>query len=76
VEAAEEGRGKLRKAPGSRKQAVIRRHPNGATLPTSWSGIPGPIDKSGKASRGTETSQYPEERKASATPKVAASEMG
>ena len=29
--AGEEGRGKLRKAAGSCKQASIRRHPNGAT---------------------------------------------
>ena len=28
---ADEGRGKLRKAMGSRKQAVIRRYPNGET---------------------------------------------
>ena len=28
---ADEGRGKLRKATGSRKQASIRRHPNGGT---------------------------------------------
>ena len=28
---AEEGRGKLRKATGSRKQALIRRYPNGGT---------------------------------------------
>ena len=28
---AEEGRGKLRKATGSRKQAPIRRYPNGET---------------------------------------------
>ena len=28
---ADEGRGKLRKATGSRKQASIRRHPNGET---------------------------------------------
>ena len=27
----EEGRGKLRKASGSRKQTLIRRYPNGAT---------------------------------------------
>ena len=27
----EEGRGKLRKASGSRTQALIRRYPNGAT---------------------------------------------
>ena len=27
----DEGRGKLRKATGSRKQALIRRYPNGAT---------------------------------------------
>ena len=29
--AAEEGRGKLRKAPGRRKRSLIRRSPNGAT---------------------------------------------
>ncbi len=28
---ADEGPGKLRKATGSRKQALIRRHPNGGT---------------------------------------------
>ena len=28
----EEGRGKLRKASGRRKQSLIRRYPNGATL--------------------------------------------
>ena len=28
---ADEGRGKLRKASGSRKQALIRRYPNGGT---------------------------------------------
>ncbi len=36
----DEGRGELRKASGSRKQAVIRRCPNGATCRPSWGGIP------------------------------------
>ena len=36
---ADEGRGKLRKATGSRKQALIRRCPNGGTHHPSWDGI-------------------------------------
>src|SRR6266496_748173 len=35
-----------------------------------------PARKRGKRTRGTETSQYPEEEKATAIPKVAASEIG
>ena len=64
VAAAEEGRGKRRNAPGSRKQALIRGCPNGETRLASWPGIPGPIHKPGKGTWGTETSQYPEEEKA------------
>jgi len=35
----DEGRGELRKALGSRTQAVIQRYPNGATRLPSWAGI-------------------------------------
>ena len=57
----EEGRGKLRKASGSRKQALIRGCPNGGT----WV-----ADEATRLlgnrrcdTRGSETSQYPEEKK-------------
>ncbi len=39
-------------------------------------GIPAPIHKAGKRTRGTETSQYPEEQKSTEIPPVAASERG
>ena len=72
----EEGRGKLRKASGRRKQPMIRRYPNGATHP----GKPGmPCAESIGAvatTQGSETSQYLEEKKAIAIPLVAASEEG
>ena len=60
---ADEGRGKLRKATGSRKQAKIRRHPNGETR---WVEDPSRWDEhivSHEGTRGTETSKYPEEEK-------------
>ena len=60
---AEEGRGKLRKATGSCKQALIRRHPNGGT---QWRKTPLPLTESigqEEGTRGTETSKYPEEEK-------------
>ena len=61
---ADEGRGSLRKASGSREQASIRRYPNGETCrcePTARvtehiGGVAG--------TWGTETSQYPEEKRA------------
>ena len=56
AEAAEEGRGKRRYAPGRRKQPLIRRCPNGETRSRSCGAIPGPIHKPGKGTRGTETS--------------------
>ena len=73
----EEGRGKLRKASGSRKQAVNRGYPN---LPTSFrakSENPS-LSKVGdeRRTRRSEPSQYPEEKKATAIPQVAASERG
>ena len=55
----DEGRGKLRKAAGNCKQVLIRRCPNGAT---PRAGGPGPGAILGRT-RGTETSQYPEEEK-------------
>ena len=72
---AEEGRGQLRKAAGSRKQTLIRRYPNGETQlriaqlpPPEYIGRP-------EGTRGTETSKYPEEKKETSISKVAASEM-
>ena len=72
---AEEGRGQLRKAAGSRKQTSIRRYPNGETQlriaqlpPPEYIGRP-------EGTRGTETSKYPEEKKETSISKVAASEM-
>jgi hypothetical protein len=72
----EEGRGKLRKASGSRKQALIRGFPNGATrqgntLPSSSEFI-----ARRKRTGGSEPSQYPQEEKTRVIPSVAASERG
>ncbi len=72
----DEGRGKLRKASGSRKQALIRRCPNGETLPPRG-GNPGPNQIGpGGDTRGSETSQYPKEQKSIEIPQVVASERG
>ena len=72
----DEGRGQLRKASGSRKQALIRRYPNGETLPSEprqpWTEFIGPEERT----RGSEPSQYPEEKKETSMPKVVASEIG
>ena len=60
---AEEGRGKLRKATGSRKQAPIRRHPNGGTRQLKRLS---PQDESivlQEGTLGTETSKYRQEEK-------------
>ena len=72
----DEGRGKLRKASGSRKRALIRRCPNGETLPPRG-GNPGP-NKIGPGgdTRGSETSHYPKEKKSTEIPQVVASERG
>ena len=73
---AEEGRGKLRKATGSRKQALNRRYPNGETRrtegPSRWDEHIVPRE----GTRGTETSKYPEEKKERSILLVAASERG
>ncbi len=56
---------------GAGKRALIRRFPNGETLPWSY----GVTAKAGPT-RGTETSKYPQERKSIETPLVVASERG
>ena len=76
AEAGEEGRGKLRKASGSRKQALIRGCPNGETrygetVPRSGEYIAGY-----ERTQGSEPSQYLEEKKTTVIPKVVASEIG
>jgi hypothetical protein len=74
---ADEGRSKLRKAPVSRKQALsagdIRMgQPGGRHGPP-----PAPEHiRCVEGTRGTETSQYPEEEKEVSIPRVAASERG
>ena len=73
---AEEGRGKLRKATGSRKQAKNRRYPNGETRRSEG---PSRCDEhivTDEGTRGTETSKYPEEKKERSILLVAASERG
>ena len=54
----DEGRGKLRQAPGNCKQVLIRRYPNGATRHVEDMS-PAMLERT----RGTETSQYPQEEK-------------
>ena len=63
--------GACEKLRGVGKHTMIRRCPNGETRQGSCLVIP-----KGKPTRGTETSQYPEERKSTETPSVAASERG
>lgn len=61
---------------GGAKQPVIRRCPNGETRRVVRRAIANGIHRFAKPTRGTETSQYPEERKSTETPPVAASERG
>ena len=72
---AEEGRGKLRKATGSRKQAPIRRFLNGETRQVYSLSPADEYIVCMEGTRGTETSKYPEEKKENSIPRVAASEM-
>ena len=65
----EEGRDKLRKAAGRSKYPLIRGYPNGATRRATHD-----IPPSGRQTRGTETSQYPEEEKTKVIAQVVASE--
>ena len=67
----DEGRGKLREAPGSGTHAVIPRWPNGATR-LSARAVISPLGE--KRTQGTETSQYLEEEKSTEMSGVAASE--
>ena len=66
----EEGRDKLRKAAGRSKYPLIRRCPNGATRRRR---LRHPLEE-WRRTRGTETSQYPEEKKVKTIAQVAASE--
>ena len=72
----EEGRGKRRYSTARRRRPVTRGSPNGATPQGD------PCDPAlnqigaGGDTGGSETSQYPEERKSNEIPPVAASERG
>ena len=72
----DEGRGKLRKASGSRKQALIRGFPNGATRLGNTQSSPAECIGRWKRTGGSEPSQYPQEEKTRVIPSVAASERG
>ena len=72
----DEGRGKLRKASGSRKQALIRGFPNGETLPDELRKRPAEYIGGCESTQGSEPSQYLEENKSNEIPIVAASEIG
>ena len=64
----EEGRSELRKAAGSRTQAVSRGYPNGATSAISAADGGAECIGAPEPTRGSETSQYPQEKKANAIP--------
>lgn len=70
---AEEGRRRRRYSSGSCQQTLNRRIPNGE-IPSSES-LRTPTYV-GEVSRGSETSQYPEENKSKEIPRVAVSENG
>ena len=72
----DEGRGKLRKVPGSRKRAPIREFPNGETPPVADWRLLSEFIGQAEPTRGSETSQYPEEKKETSIPSVVASESG
>ena len=67
----DEGRDKLRKAAGIGTYKMIRRCPNGSTHH-----VEDVVFLLGKQTRRTETSKYPEEKKTTVIPLVAASERG
>ena len=60
---------------GGGKQPLIRRSLNGETHPTCWVSLSW-IHRVWRRTRGTETSKYPEEKKSTEIPSVAASERG
>src|SRR5580704_6988025 len=76
AEAGDEGRGKLRKASGSRKQALIRGCPNGETLYGQTIQRRHKYIVTHERTQGSEPSQYLEEKKTTVIPKVVASEIG
>jgi len=68
--------GGCEKLRGAADQASIRRYPNGETHRSMTAVLLPEYIGQVEGTGGTETSQYPEERKATATPPVAASEKG
>ena len=72
----EEGRGKLRKASVSRKQALTRGYPNGETHTSEPRVRPAESIGGCELTQGSEPSQYLEENKSTEIPRVAASEIG
>ena len=72
----DEGRGKLRKASGSRKQALIRGCPNGETHLDELEVRPAESIGGCEPTQGSEPSQYLVENKSTEIPRVAASEIG
>ena len=70
---AEEGRGKTAISLGELSDKLSRGCPNGETHPGSYRDTPITI---GEVSGGTETSNYPEERKSTESPLVVANERG
>ena len=60
---AEEGRGKTAKSPGQLSGKLNRGFPNGATRPDKIRSPPAEHIGRVEVSGGSETSQYPEERK-------------
>ena len=71
----DEGRGKLRKASGSRKQALIRGFPNGETHTGKTCVRPNESIVGDERTLGSEPSQYQEEKKETSIAKVVASEI-
>ncbi len=76
VDSGEEGRGKQRYAPGSRKQALIRRNPNAATHFGLYQSIPYWIHRWIEANVGKWNISVPTGRENEDIPPVAASEKG
>jgi hypothetical protein len=72
----DEGRGKLRKASVSRKQALTRGCPNGETQRDELTLRPAEYIGWYESTQGSEPSQYLEENKSNEIPRVAASEIG
>ena len=72
----DEGRGKLRKAAVRGKPPVTRGSPNGGTHTSTTRVLPPEHIGRRERTRGSEPSQYPEEKKTTVIPSVAASERG